>query len=172
MASSRVGRRRSPSSRPSAATSKLPGWPFPSSQMSASAAASSARHMPCRATRGHRAQKRLYTIFDHSHLPCIQLAFHPPGLRLSIGKPSMHPENHGKHNVLRPQGGHPEQTQLLTDRAMFTEAYAVIPKGVLRDIVTSHLPFWDNMRMWVLSRPLSASPKPFPVHRGAWRRRR
>ena len=71
-----------------------------------------------------------------------------------------------------PKGGHPEQTQLLTDRAMFTEAYAVIPKGVLRDIVTSHLPFWDNMRMWVLSRPLSASPKPFPVHRGAWRRRR
>ena len=66
-----------------------------------------------------------------------------------------------------PKGGHPEQTQLLTDRAMFTEAYAVIPKGVLRDIVTSHLPFWDNMRMWVLSRPLSASPKPFPVHRGA-----
>ena len=30
---------------------------------------------------------------------------------------------------------------------MFTEAYAVIPKGVMRDIVTSHLPFWDKMRM-------------------------
>lgn len=25
--------------------------------------------------------------------------------------------------------GHPAQTELLTDRAMFTEAYAVIPKG-------------------------------------------
>lgn len=61
-----------------------------------------------------------------------------------------------------PKGGHPEQTQLLTDRAMFTEAYAVIPKGVLRDIVTSHLPFWDNMRMWVLSVRFPASPKPFP----------
>lgn len=54
-----------------------------------------------------------------------------------------------------PHGGHPGQDQLLTDRAMFTEAYAVIPKGVMRDIVTSHLPFWDNMRMWVIARPLT-----------------
>ena len=36
-----------------------------------------------------------------------------------------------------PTGGHPPQTQLTTDRAVFTEAYAVIPKGVMRDIVTS-----------------------------------
>ena len=28
-----------------------------------------------------------------------------------------------------PTGGLPDQTQLLTDRAMFTDAYAVIPKG-------------------------------------------
>ena len=34
------------------------------------------------------------------------------------------------HHVLRPQGGLPPQTDLLTDRAMFTEAYAVIPRGV------------------------------------------
>lgn len=40
-----------------------------------------------------------------------------------------------------PQGGAPAQTQLLTDRAVFTEAYAVIPKGVMMDIVTSFLPF-------------------------------
>lgn len=60
-----------------------------------------------------------------------------------------------------PTGGHPDQTQLLTDRAMFTQAYAVVPKGVLRDIVTSHLPFWDNMRMWVLSRPLSGFAETF-----------
>lgn len=60
-----------------------------------------------------------------------------------------------------PTGGHPAQTELLTDRAMFTEAYAVIPKGVMRDIVTSHLPFWDNMRMWVLSRPLSGFSETF-----------
>ncbi len=42
-----------------------------------------------------------------------------------------------------PQGGHPGQDQLLTDCAMFTDAYAVIPKGTIRDIVTSYLPFWE-----------------------------
>ena len=45
-----------------------------------------------------------------------------------------------KTTYYAPHGGHPAQTELLTDRAMFTEAYAVIPKGVMRDIVTSHLP--------------------------------
>jgi (S)-ureidoglycine aminohydrolase len=60
-----------------------------------------------------------------------------------------------------PQGGLPPQTQLLTDRAMFTEAYAVIPKGVMSDIVTSCLPFWDQTRVWVLSRPLSGFAETF-----------
>jgi (S)-ureidoglycine aminohydrolase len=60
-----------------------------------------------------------------------------------------------------PHGGHPPQTELLTDRAMFTEAYAVIPKGVMRDIVTSHLPFWDKTRLWVLARPLSGFAETF-----------
>ena len=56
-----------------------------------------------------------------------------------------------------PKGGHPAQTELLTGRAVFTTAYAVIPKGVMRDIVTSCLPVWENTRVWVLSRPLSAA---------------
>lgn len=60
-----------------------------------------------------------------------------------------------------PTGGHPPQTQLTTDRAVFTEAYAVIPKGVMRDIVVSHLPFWDRTRLWVLSRPLSGFSETF-----------
>ncbi len=60
-----------------------------------------------------------------------------------------------------PTGGLPPQTQLLTDRAVFTEAYAVIPKGVMSDIVTSYLPFWDNTRLWVLSRPLSGFAETF-----------
>lgn len=60
-----------------------------------------------------------------------------------------------------PTGGHPGQDQLLTDRAMFTESYAVIPKGTMRDIVTSSLPFWQNMRMWVLARPLSGFAETF-----------
>lgn len=60
-----------------------------------------------------------------------------------------------------PTGGHPGQEQLLTDRAMFTDAYAVIPKGTMRDIVTSFLPFWDKTRLWVLSRPLSGFAETF-----------
>jgi (S)-ureidoglycine aminohydrolase len=66
-----------------------------------------------------------------------------------------------KTSYYAPQGGHPGQHELLTDRAMFTEAYAVIPKGVMRDIVTSHLPFWDNTRLWVLARPLSGFAETF-----------
>jgi (S)-ureidoglycine aminohydrolase len=60
-----------------------------------------------------------------------------------------------------PEGGLPAQTELLTDRAVFTEAYAVIPKGVMQDIVTSYLPFWDKTRAWVLSRPLSGFAETF-----------
>ncbi len=60
-----------------------------------------------------------------------------------------------------PHGGHPGQDQLLTDRAAFTEAYAVIPRGVMRDIVTSFLPHWTGTRLWVLARPLSGFAETF-----------
>jgi (S)-ureidoglycine aminohydrolase len=60
-----------------------------------------------------------------------------------------------------PKGGRPPQTDLLTGRAVFTEAYALIPKGVMRDIVTSYLPFWDKTRVWILSRPLSGFAETF-----------
>lgn len=60
-----------------------------------------------------------------------------------------------------PAGGHPAQTELLTGRAVFTDAYAVIPKGVIRDIVASYLPYWDNTRVWVLARPLSGFAETF-----------
>lgn len=60
-----------------------------------------------------------------------------------------------------PTGGHPGQDQIMTDRAVFTEAYAVIPKGVMQDIVTSFLPFWEGTRLWVLSRPLSGFAETF-----------
>lgn len=60
-----------------------------------------------------------------------------------------------------PKGGLPPQTQLLTDRAVFTDAYAVIPKGTFSDIVTSYLPFWEGARFWVLSRPLSGFAETF-----------
>jgi (S)-ureidoglycine aminohydrolase len=58
-------------------------------------------------------------------------------------------------------GGHPAQTELLTGRAVFTEAYAVIPKGVMRDIVTSCLPLWENSRAWIIARPLSGFAETF-----------
>ncbi|MDD9729857.1 bifunctional allantoicase/(S)-ureidoglycine aminohydrolase [Mameliella sp. AT18] len=58
-------------------------------------------------------------------------------------------------------GGHPPQEQIMTDRAVFTDAYAVIPKGTMRDIVTSFLPFWEDTRLWVLSRPLSGFAETF-----------
>ena len=54
-----------------------------------------------------------------------------------------------------PPGGLPPQDVLLGDRAVFTEAYAVLPRGVLRDIVTSALPHWHDTRLWVLARPMS-----------------
>ncbi|HFC05611.1 MAG TPA: (S)-ureidoglycine aminohydrolase, partial [Rhizobiales bacterium] len=60
-----------------------------------------------------------------------------------------------------PRGGHPGQDEKLTSQAVFTEAYVVIPKGVMRDIVTSYLPGWDETRLWVLARPLSGFAETF-----------
>jgi (S)-ureidoglycine aminohydrolase len=60
-----------------------------------------------------------------------------------------------------PTGGHPGQDELTTDRAVFTEAYAVLPRGTMRDIVTSNLPFWEGTRLWVLARPLSGFAETF-----------
>ncbi len=60
-----------------------------------------------------------------------------------------------------PPGGPPGQTELTTDRAVFTESYAVLPRGTMRDIVTSRLPFWDDTRLWVIARPLSGFAETF-----------
>ena len=60
-----------------------------------------------------------------------------------------------------PYAGLPPQTDLSTDTAIFTEAYAVIPASTMRDIVTSYLPGWTGMRMWVIARPLSGFAETF-----------
>ncbi|MES1926640.1 bifunctional allantoicase/(S)-ureidoglycine aminohydrolase [Salinisphaera sp. T31B1] len=60
-----------------------------------------------------------------------------------------------------PPGGLPPQTQKLTDRAVFTPAYAVLPRGVMQDIVTSALPFWHATRLWVLARPMTGFAETF-----------
>ena len=60
-----------------------------------------------------------------------------------------------------PAGGLPPQTALHTGRATFTEAYALIPRGVMTDIVTSYLPHWRDERCWVIARPLSGFSETF-----------
>lgn len=60
-----------------------------------------------------------------------------------------------------PFAGLPPQTDLSTDTAIFTEAYAVIPASTMRDIVTSFLPGWTGMRMWIIARPLSGFAETF-----------
>ena len=54
-----------------------------------------------------------------------------------------------------PAGGLPPQTALMSERAVFTDAYAVLPKSVFTDIVTSSLPHWEKTRLWVIAKPLS-----------------
>jgi (S)-ureidoglycine aminohydrolase len=58
-------------------------------------------------------------------------------------------------------GGLPPQTELLSSKAVFTTAYAVIPRTVMTDIVTSVLPHWSATRAWVLSRPLTGFSETF-----------
>ena len=60
-----------------------------------------------------------------------------------------------------PRGGLPAQTELTTDRAVFTGAYAVLPSGTMRDITASRLPHWESTRLWVLARPLSGFSETF-----------
>lgn len=60
-----------------------------------------------------------------------------------------------------PKGGLPPQTQLMTGRAVFTDAYAFIPKGVFSDIVTSFLPGWDKTRLWIIARPMTGFSETF-----------
>lgn len=61
----------------------------------------------------------------------------------------------------RPEGGLPPQSDLLTGRSVFTDAYTVITKGCMTDIVTSYMPFWNGMRMWVLARPMTGFAETF-----------
>lgn len=60
-----------------------------------------------------------------------------------------------------PPGGLPKQADRTVDRAVFKTAYAVIPHGVMRDIVTSQLPHWTQSRAWILARPLSGFAETF-----------
>jgi (S)-ureidoglycine aminohydrolase len=60
-----------------------------------------------------------------------------------------------------PTGGLPPQTALMTQRAVFTEAYAFIPKGCFSDILVSYLPGWTGTRLWLIARPMSGFSETF-----------
>ena len=60
-----------------------------------------------------------------------------------------------------PPGGLPAQTTLMTGRAVFTNAYAFIPKGCFSDILTSCLPGWRNTKLWLIARPMSGFSETF-----------
>lgn len=60
-----------------------------------------------------------------------------------------------------PEGGVPPQSQLLSRRAVFTSSYAVIPKRVMTDIVTTRFPNWTGQRAWVLARPMTGFAETF-----------
>ena len=60
-----------------------------------------------------------------------------------------------------PPGGLPPQSHVMTDRAIFTDAFAVIPAGSMRDTVTSLLPGWSGTRAWVLARPMTGFAETF-----------
>ncbi|MEM6489859.1 MAG: (S)-ureidoglycine aminohydrolase, partial [Pseudomonadota bacterium] len=58
-------------------------------------------------------------------------------------------------------GGLPGQRALMDGRAVFTTAYAVIPHGVMTDIVASRLPGWHDTRAWILARPMTGFAETF-----------
>ena len=60
-----------------------------------------------------------------------------------------------------PMAGLTPQIALHTGRAVFTEAYALIPHGVMRDIVTSYLPHWTDARAWIIARPMTGFSETF-----------
>lgn len=60
-----------------------------------------------------------------------------------------------------PSGGLPDQSQDPEGKAIFTEAYAIIPHSVQTDIVTSFLPGFVGARTWILARPLSGFAETF-----------
>ena len=60
-----------------------------------------------------------------------------------------------------PPGGLPPQSKTLDERAVFTNAYAYLPAGTMRDIVTSNLPYWKNTRAWVIARPMTGFSETF-----------
>ena len=60
-----------------------------------------------------------------------------------------------------PKGGLKSQTQVSSDKSIFTTAYALVDKEALSDIVTSGLPHWKANRIWILARPMTGFAETF-----------
>lgn len=69
-------------------------------------------------------------------------------------------------NYFANHGGLPGQNQLMTGRARVESHYAVIPRGVMRDIVSSYMPGFEGARFWVLARPMSGFAETFSYYVG------
>lgn len=67
----------------------------------------------------------------------------------------------GPHRYHVPEGGLPPQSRVMTGRAVFTEAYAVIPKGCFSDILVSYLPGWEQTKLWLIARPMTGFSETF-----------
>ena len=58
-------------------------------------------------------------------------------------------------------GGLPAQRNIIAGRAIFTDAYAFMPRRVQSDITVSLLPGWEGTRAWILARPLTGFAETF-----------
>ncbi|MEM9140089.1 MAG: bifunctional allantoicase/(S)-ureidoglycine aminohydrolase [Pseudomonadota bacterium] len=65
------------------------------------------------------------------------------------------------HDYANPPGGLPPQTALMTGRAVFNAAYALIPGGTMRDITASRFPHYDRTRGWIIARPMTGFAETF-----------
>jgi len=66
-----------------------------------------------------------------------------------------------KQTYATPIAGLPPQGEMVGRKAVFTDAYAVIPREVMTDIVTSQFPGWTDTRAWIIARPLSGFAETF-----------
>ena len=58
------------------------------------------------------------------------------------------------HRYAKPAAGLPGQHEITRDRSIFTDAYCLLTRRTMSDIVTSRLPGWDA-RAWILARPMT-----------------
>ena len=64
-------------------------------------------------------------------------------------------------NYATPARGLPAQDAKMESTEVFTDAYAVIPRSTMTDIVASNLPFWNKTRAWIIARPMTGFAETF-----------